>query len=70
VLESAIGEEVETYRMLTELAARNVDPQGTAVFEQLASEELEACDRLQRLSESEAIRLLVSLPDPGRAAGR
>jgi len=57
-LDRAVAEEWQTYRLLCELAARNLDPHGTAVLEQLANEELEVFQRLQRLSESEAIRLL------------
>ena len=62
VLDAAIEEEWATYRMLTEIATRNVDPEGTTVLEQLASEELEVLGRLQRLSEAEALRLLSVAP--------
>lgn len=62
VLEAAVKEEVQTYRILTELAARNLDPQGTAVLEQMAQDELELLARLQQLCESEEIRILAALP--------
>lgn len=68
VLEMAIREEMEVCRILTEIAARNLDPQGTAVFEQLATEAHEFVGRLQQLCESEEIRLLAALTPP--AGGR
>ncbi|MBI2297340.1 MAG: phosphoglycerate mutase (2,3-diphosphoglycerate-independent) [Armatimonadetes bacterium] len=65
VYELVLREEEETYRLLTELAARNLDPQATAVLEQLANEELEFYGRLQRLCEAEEIRVLAALPTAG-----
>lgn len=70
VLDLAIKEELESYRILAELAARNLDPQGAVVLEQLANDELDFLERLQRLSEAEAIRLLSALPPAGRRAGK
>ncbi|NUP98827.1 MAG: hypothetical protein HUU35_03110 [Armatimonadetes bacterium] len=64
VLEVAIREELETYRIFTEIATRNLDSQGKTVLEQLASEELEQLAQLQRLSDSEAIRLLSAFDGP------
>ncbi len=66
VLEVAIREELDTHRILTDIAARNLDPQGRAVLEQIATEELAIVERLQKLAESEAIRLLSALPAEGR----
>ena len=62
VLAMAIEEEMATYRILTDIASRNLDPQGRVVLEQLATEERELLDRLQKLSESEALRLLSLFP--------
>lgn len=64
VIELAIQEELDTYRLLTDMAARNLDPQGTATLEQLATEELAMLARLQEISESEAIRLLSAATGP------
>ncbi|MCC7492649.1 MAG: hypothetical protein IT204_09895 [Fimbriimonadaceae bacterium] len=61
VLDAALREELETYRVLTEMAARNVDAEGRAALEEIAAEELELLDRLRRLSESEAIRVLTAV---------
>lgn len=66
VLEVAIREELDTHRILTDIAARNLEPQGRAVLEQMATEELAIVERLQKLAESEAIRLLSALPAEGR----
>jgi len=66
VLEVAIREELDTHRILTDIVARNLEPQGRAVLEQIATEELAIVERLQKLAESEAIRLLSALPAESR----